>query len=453
MTNHKDHPTLNVRVPADLKAQVDNTYDRRGFSNRSEFIRSAIRDALDAPRDLSQDAQDDIETSRKQFETGDTASFEDVLEDADVDSAPEPVTELNQIQRDPMNIDAIGIWDDAEPSQLETQRTEVKIVGCGTAGSQLIGWLDKLDSDNRFETIAVDTDKMALNASNADTKVLLKPPADSDSEIEGARNAARAAKSQLHEILDPADIVLVLTGFGGVTGTGTTPVVASAARDSDTTVMSIATLPHRLEPVRRQRALQHIDELRDSVDTFALLDPIKFDDYTPTDSVGRVFDEINRYIVGVIQQLISRIDDFNMIQWDASMKAFLDDGGFATLISGSMTQGQSADNLTEELFTKSLVNIGEDPFERADRAILLFQGGTGIEENDVTEFVHTFATHAEHIAWTFTRNRDLNEDSLRVTGIVTGLTFVRDELLVEPADDTQIEDAEAFEFVNDGVPA
>lgn len=453
MPNHQDRPTLNVRVTKNLKDRIDESYEGRGFSNRSEFIRNAIRDALDASREFSDTVEQDIEVSRKQIKEGKTLPFNEVVEKADVDQSSDSPVESQRIPLDPMSIDAIGIWDDTVPNQNKPQGTNVKIVGCGTAGSQLIGWLDRVNDGNLFETIAVDTDKTALSSSHADTKVLLKPDSEAENQIQATQDAADGAKSQLQEILDPADIVLVLTGFGGVTGTGTAPVVASAARDTDTTVMSIATLPHRLESARRQRAVRHIDDLRENVDTFALLDPIKFEDYTPTDSVGRVFEEINRYIVGVIQQLTSRIDDFNMVQWDASMKAFLDDGGFATLISGSVSPKQSSANLTEDLFTRSLVNIKDEPSKRADRAILLLQGGASIEEEDVNELVNSFATHADHIAWTFTRNRDLQEESIRVTGIITGLTFAPDEILVGPTDESNIEERESFEFMNDGVPA
>lgn len=85
MANDSD-PTVNTRVPQELLDRIDEVYDERGFSNRSEFIRSALRDAVNAPSPLSEEAKSDLAVSRSQIDEDQTTSFDEVLAEAGLDS-------------------------------------------------------------------------------------------------------------------------------------------------------------------------------------------------------------------------------------------------------------------------------------------------------------------------------------------------------------------------------
>lgn len=421
MASGDSDPTLNTRVPQGLLERIDAIYEERGFSNRSEFVRSALRDALDASSPLSEQAREDLAISRDQIERGRTTDFEKVLGEAGLDFQNEgkPLDALN-----PESVDAVGLWG-TEYIENEPEMN-IKVVGCGGAGSRLIGWLETV-LPGSVETIAIDADKNELEQINADTKILLRQSDDNAGlmeDVQSARAAMEAAREQLEELLAPSDVVFLLTGLGGVTGTAIAPSVANAARRTDATVVCIATLPHELEAIRRQRAWRNLETVSGSVDTFALLDPAKFADYSNKTGVSRVFEQINRYIVEALQQLILRIDDFNMIQWDSGFLSFLDDGGFATLISDGVKQGEDVDAVVERLLRQSLVEVEEGA---ADRAILLMRGAASIDEKYVRNIVGKIATRAEHVAWVYNVDEDLSEE-IRVTGIVTGLTFDDEEL-------------------------
>ena len=69
---------LNVRVPKALLAEIDEVWEKRGYANKSEFIRDALRDAVEPPTQLSEEALQHLVESRKQREEGDTVSQDDV---------------------------------------------------------------------------------------------------------------------------------------------------------------------------------------------------------------------------------------------------------------------------------------------------------------------------------------------------------------------------------------
>lgn len=71
---------IDVRVPAPLLERIDETYEKRGYSSRSEAIRDALRDWLEPTVKLSDETLADLAVSREQAKRGETYSAEEVRE-------------------------------------------------------------------------------------------------------------------------------------------------------------------------------------------------------------------------------------------------------------------------------------------------------------------------------------------------------------------------------------
>lgn len=76
---------INVRVPEALVERIDEEWERRGYSSRSEAIRDALRDWVDPNVTISEEFLDDLEESREQAERGETVSAEEARERLDLD--------------------------------------------------------------------------------------------------------------------------------------------------------------------------------------------------------------------------------------------------------------------------------------------------------------------------------------------------------------------------------
>ena len=76
---------INVRVPEALLKRLDEEWERRGYSSKSEAIRDALRDWVNPPVTLSEETVDALEESRQQRERGETRSLDEVAEKYDVD--------------------------------------------------------------------------------------------------------------------------------------------------------------------------------------------------------------------------------------------------------------------------------------------------------------------------------------------------------------------------------
>lgn len=83
-----DRPTktkLDVRVPSELVERIDEEYQRRGYTSRSEAIRDALRAWIDPPVRLSAEVLEDLAASRDQIERGETTPLDEVAEKYGVD--------------------------------------------------------------------------------------------------------------------------------------------------------------------------------------------------------------------------------------------------------------------------------------------------------------------------------------------------------------------------------
>ncbi len=71
-----------VRVPQSLLAQVDDVWEERGYANKSEFIRDALRDTVKHPG-LTRESWKEIAAVEYARRTGDSETFsrDEILED------------------------------------------------------------------------------------------------------------------------------------------------------------------------------------------------------------------------------------------------------------------------------------------------------------------------------------------------------------------------------------
>ncbi|MGZ8900522.1 MAG: cell division protein FtsZ, partial [Limisphaerales bacterium] len=83
------------------------------------------------------------------------------------------------------------------------------------------------------------------------------------------RVMAEEAASDLHDLVSNTDLLFIICGLGGGTGTGATPVLAKIAKQTGALVIVIAITPFEFEGARRTKqahsGLQHLRSVADSV--------------------------------------------------------------------------------------------------------------------------------------------------------------------------------------------
>ncbi|MCB1125525.1 MAG: cell division FtsZ family protein [Verrucomicrobiae bacterium] len=152
--------------------------------------------------------------------------------------------------------------------------TRVQIVGVGGAGLHAVEHL----AQSGFAGVplaAVHTDARLLAQSSLATNVLLgsrltRGLKAGDPDV--GRAIAEGETEQLAELCSDVDLLLLVVGLGGSTGSGVAPVLARVAREAGVLVLAVATLPFDLEGRRRgEQAQIALRELRTASDAVILL--------------------------------------------------------------------------------------------------------------------------------------------------------------------------------------
>lgn len=155
------------------------------------------------------------------------------------------------------------------------QHSEFKVFGVGNAGVRIIGAaIAGGISAGKF--VAIDLDARSLAESAAAEKALLQSGAAggtiSGGDPERGRNAAEKQQAALKALCEGVRVAVIVTGLGGGAGTGISPVLAGAARESGALVVVLAVLPFGCEAtLRGQVAQAGLERLRSVADVVVAL--------------------------------------------------------------------------------------------------------------------------------------------------------------------------------------
>lgn len=151
----------------------------------------------------------------------------------------------------------------------------IKVVGIGDSGIKTINRMMN-EGFTRFDFIAVNTLQQSLDMCKAKTKLLI-----GETVLKGlgaggnpdfGRRAAESSMDAAAEWLQSAAKIFIVTGLGGGTGTGASPVIAQIARQIGAETSAIVTTPFSFEGEPRQQiATLGVESLRYKVDHLTVI--------------------------------------------------------------------------------------------------------------------------------------------------------------------------------------
>jgi cell division protein FtsZ len=161
------------------------------------------------------------------------------------------------------------------PSPLTKPALTLAVLGVGGAGGNAIAHLSREPLEGVSFT-ALNTDAAALARLPLEGKRLLGAQTTrglgAGGDPERGRVAAEEDAAQLRALCEGAQMVFLVAGLGGGTGTGASPVLARLAKDAGALVLATAILPFDCEGTRRQRqALLGLRELKSVADVVITL--------------------------------------------------------------------------------------------------------------------------------------------------------------------------------------
>ena len=141
--------------------------------------------------------------------------------------------------------------------ELKAGKANIKVVGCGGCGCNMVTWLFNKGISGAT-TYGVNTDALHLSITKTDEKILIGKELTRGLGAGGyprkGKEAAKESLTDLKRAVSGSDMVFVLAGLGGGTGTGAVPVVAQLAKEAGAVVISVVTMPFEAEKSRIDRA-------------------------------------------------------------------------------------------------------------------------------------------------------------------------------------------------------
>jgi|GEM_PF-4043250 len=156
-----------------------------------------------------------------------------------------------------------------------SMKVRCKVLGVGGCGCNSINRLKDMDTDTA-ELIAFNTDVQKLYQVWADRKLLLGQEFLHGLSTGGSpylgRKAATAARKDIDRSLKDTDVLFLVAGLGGGTGSGAAPVIASQARRAGVLTIGLVVLPFSVSGrLHRRRAQRALGQLRKDLDAMILV--------------------------------------------------------------------------------------------------------------------------------------------------------------------------------------
>jgi cell division protein FtsZ len=410
--------TLNVRVPKSLADSINQVYDQRGFSSKSEFIRSALRDALSPERSLSESISEDISISEEQIEKEQTRTLDNVFSGSE---------NKNQQLSGVGGLVSRALGNaQAEEFNLESQRSSPRIViiGVGGAGNNTVKRLYDIGIEEA-ETVAINTDKQHLEMTKADTKILigksLTKGLGSGGDPSMAERATQNAQNNIKEIIGDADLVFVTAGMGGGTGTGAAPIVSKIAKEQGAIVVGMVSMPFNVEQARIVKAEEGLEKLRNEADSVIILDNNRLLDYIPNLPIGKAFSVMDQIIAETLKSISETITQPSLINLDyADVVSTMGSNGIGAMLVGETQDKSKTEEVVNDAVNHPLLDVD---YREASSGLIHITGGPDLtmkEAEDIAQNITDRLETSASVIWG-ARTKEEYEGQVRVNIILTGI--------------------------------
>ncbi|VVB94754.1 Cell division protein FtsZ 1 [uncultured archaeon] len=301
---------------------------------------------------------------------------------------------------------------------------KIVVVGCGGGGNNTVNRLYNIGVAGA-DTIAINTDKIHLDITQADKKILIGKSITRGLGAGGfpeiGKRAAELARGTLEEVLKNANLVFVTAGMGGGTGTGVAPVVAQIAKDQGAIVIGMVTSPFRVERARMVKAEEGLDDLRNSADTVIVLDNNRLLDYVPNLPIDQAFSVMDQLISETVKGISETITQPSLINLDyADVRAIMKGGGLAVMLVGEAKGQDKAKEVVRAALNHPLLDVDT---AGATGCLLHITGGPDMSlheaEQIASSLTYELDSHA-NVIWGARVRKDY-ESKVRCMAIMTGI--------------------------------
>jgi cell division protein FtsZ len=300
------------------------------------------------------------------------------------------------------------------------------VVGLGGAGCDAVHDLAGLGLTN-VRTFAVNTDARHLANVRTEERILLGQRQLRGAGSGGNRSrvieAATESREELGRRLANFEIVFLLAGLGGGTGSALLPFFTSLLRPTETVAVPVAFLPFQVEletnPERRDNVVATLAELEALGGLLLVLSNEKLRRYE-TLPLPRIFHLRSTYLHSLVSSLVDMVESPSQLNVDlASLKSHLRESGVSTLLR-SEHHISEPEHLVHQALAETLLDF---ELAEAPSALVHLDGGSNLTLRTLDRVLQTLRGRLGQPRRLLfgTRMHPERRDVVRMTAVVGGL--------------------------------
>lgn len=269
----------------------------------------------------------------------------------------------------------------------KASRPTVAVIGLGGAGCNIITYLSKKNIAGA-KTIAAHTDISHLVLQKAHKLLLMGKEKSRGKGCGGfpevGAACARESAEDIKREIEGFNIVFIVAGLGGGTGTGSAQVVADIANSLGALTISCLTLPFEIESMRREHAKKAVQVLSGICDSVIIIDNTKLREFAGNLPLKTAFAVANSLIGALIKNVSETITEPCLMNLDfADLKAVLEKKGIASFGIG---EAEGSDRIEKAVQRAISMPILEIPDITASYGLLIqITGGQDMTLDEVAK--------------------------------------------------------------------
>jgi cell division protein FtsZ len=278
---------------------------------------------------------------------------------------------------------------------IEDKRITIKIIGVGGAGNNAVDRL-KLDDLGEVALAVVNTDTKSMAVSPVQEKVLIGRSItrglSAGGEAEIGRKAAEADLPLIEKMVEGVDLVFILAGLGGGTGSGAAPIIARVADKAGAVVVAFVTMPFTREGERRRKQAEDaVVELREHCNAvISLPNDVLLQQVDESATVLEAFAVTDEWVIRGVKSIWSMLFQSGLINVDfATLRNALRFRGGKTLFGIGCGEGPDCvQKALSDLELCPLLHLPDYKYtSKADALIINICGGPSLAMSQVNQIM------------------------------------------------------------------
>lgn len=309
--------------------------------------------------------------------------------------------------------------------RLDEQQTIITVVGCGGAGSNIITQIYE-EKNDCAKLVSLNTDVQCFREVKSDIQLLIghrqTQGLGTGTDPDSGEAAAKENLDDIRGVINASDLVFVIAGLGGGTGTGSAPIVAQLAQESGALTLAIVTLPFRVEGDNRQRIAElGLKRLRQVTDTVLVIKNDKILNNKSNLLLHEALTNVNKIIVHSVIGISELITTSDLVNLNfADVQSVMGGGDIGMIGLGKCSAENKPQSAMRDAVHSPLLDID---LQHTDAALINITGGPDMslkEAETVAESLYEQIDTKMQIIWGTSIDRT-SEGNTQVLLITTGI--------------------------------